>query len=350
MARRQGAVAALAMILALGAAAPGYATEAAPAAVVQAPPKPFVTHHLTTIRGAKISYTATAGETWLTNLAGEPIGSLFSFAYVKDGPADPNRPVLFVFNGGPGSSSLWLHMGVVGPRKVVLDHQVNPSNVPPFGVADNPDSLLDVADLVFIDPIGTGFSRVIGKGTSADFYGVDEDANSVAQFVELWLGKNGRWTSPKFVMGESYGSVRAAVMPRALMGGPTYLGVMRGITLNGIILLGTTLSPHAGTPSEGPEWTAATTLPTLAATAWYHGKVDHAGRTLPAFEAEVTRFAQTDYVAALQKATANTLTDAEREAVVARLVAYTGLPAATFRRTWRSPPINSRPPCWPIAA
>jgi carboxypeptidase C (cathepsin A) len=331
MARRHGAATALATILALGATAPSYAAEAAPTAVAQAPPKPFVTHHVTTIRGGKISYTATAGETWLTNLAGEPIGSIFSFAYVKDGPADPNRPVLFVFNGGPGSSSLWLHMGVVGPRKVVLDHQVNPSNVPPFGVADNPDSLLDVADLVFIDPIGTGFSRVIGKGTPADFYGVDEDANSVAQFIELWLGKNGRWTSPKFVMGESYGSVRAAVMPRALMGGPTYLGVMRGITLNGIILLGATLSPHAGEPSEGREWTAATTLPTFAATAWYHGKVAHTG-SLAAFEAEVTRFAQTDYVAALQKATANTLTGAEREAVVARLTAYTGLPAKAFQK------------------
>src|SRR5690606_2163991 len=121
-----------------------------------------------------------------------------------------------------------------GPRRVQLDREVNPSNVPPFGVVDNPDSLLDVADLVFIDPIGTGFSRIVGVGEPEDFYGVDQDAESVAQFIELWLSANGRWNAPKYLMGESYGSARAALLPRALMGGPTtYSGVMRGITVNG---------------------------------------------------------------------------------------------------------------------
>ncbi len=181
----------------------------------------------------------------LRDLSGDPIGSMFSFTYIKDGPTDPHRPVLFVFNGGPGSSSLWLHMGVIGPEHVVLDRAVDPSEVPPFGLADNPDSVLDTADIVFIDPIGTGYSRIMGQGKPEDFYGVDEDANSVAQFMELWLDKYRRWNSPKFVMGESYGSMRAAILPRALMGGPTYLGMMRGITLNGIVLLGTTLGTHA---------------------------------------------------------------------------------------------------------
>lgn len=333
---RAGPATTLALILALGCAAPAptAAAEALPSAVAASPPKAFVTHHQVTIRGVPISYTATAGETWLKDLGGEPIGSIFSFSYVKDGPADPNRPVMFVFNGGPGSSSLWLHMGVVGPRKVVLDRQVNPGNTPPFGVADNPDSLLDVADLVFIDPIGTGFSRAIGKAANTDFYGVDQDADSVAQFIELWLAKNGRWTSPKFVMGESYGSVRAALMPRALMGGPTYLGVMRGITLNGIVLLGTTLEPQGAPPTpDRKAWAAASALPTLAATAWYHGKVDHAGRSQAAFEAEVRTFAGADYIAALQKLAAGSLPDAERAAVTARLVAYTGLPASAFEKT-----------------
>jgi carboxypeptidase C (cathepsin A) len=113
---------------------------------------------------------------------------------------------------------------------VVLDREVNPSNVPPFGIADNPYSLIDVADLVFIDPVGTGWSKVVGKGSTADFWGVDEDADTVSQFIELWLTEHKRWNAPKFVMGESYGSVRAAVLPRALMGGPLYMGVMRGIT------------------------------------------------------------------------------------------------------------------------
>ncbi|MCW5760655.1 MAG: hypothetical protein KIS90_12880, partial [Phenylobacterium sp.] len=195
-----------------------------------AAPKRFTAQRTIAVKGQKVAYTSIAGETYLYNRAGDPIGSLFSFTYLRDGPRDPRRPVMFVFNGGPGSSSLWLHMGVMGPRRVVLDREVNPSNTPPFGVADNPYSVLDVADLVFIDPVGTGWSRVVGKGSTADFWGVDEDADTVAQFIELWLTEHGRWGSPKFVMGESYGSIRAAVLPRALMGGPLYVGLMRGVT------------------------------------------------------------------------------------------------------------------------
>jgi carboxypeptidase C (cathepsin A) len=284
---------------------------------------PVVTRHETTIRGQRIAYTATAGETLLRNDRDEPTASIYSFAYVKTG-AERDRPVMFVFNGGPGSSSVWLHMGVVGPRRVQLDREVNPSNVPPFGVVDNPDSLLDVADLVFIDPVGTGFSRIVGVGKPEDFYGVDEDAESVAQFIELWLTRNNRWNAPKYLMGESYGSARAALLPRALMGGPTYGGVMRGITVNGIVLLGSSLN-GAGTAGLSPSLGAALNLPAMAATAWAHQKIDRRGLTIEAFDAEVTRFATTDYLAALDKAAAGSLDDAERVAVAARLAAYTGL-------------------------
>jgi len=289
---------------------------------------PVVTRHETAIRGQRIAYTATAGETLLRNGRGEPTAALYSFAYIKDdGAAD--RPVMFVFNGGPGSSSVWLHMGVVGPRRVQLDREVNPSNVPPFGLVDNPDSLLDVADLVFIDPVGTGFSRILGVGKPEDFYGVDEDAESVAQFIELWLTQNRRWDSPKYLMGESYGSARAALLPRALMGGPTYAGVMRGITVNGIILLGSSLN-GPGTAGQSPSLGAALNLPAMAATAWHHQRIDRAGRTIEAFDAEVSRFATTDYVAALDKAAAGTLDDAERGRIAARLSAYTGLSAEAW--------------------
>ncbi|CAN5674469.1 peptidase S10 [soil metagenome] len=293
----------------------------------------FVTHHRAKIRGKSIAYTATAGETVLTNPAGEAIGGIFSFTYLKDGPANPKRPVLFVFNGGPGSSSLWLHIGIVGPRRVVLDRVVNPSNVPPFAVEDNPNSLLDVADLVFIDPIGTGFSRILGKGKSEDFFGVDEDANSISQFIERWLSAHGRWNSPKFLMGESYGSARAALLPRALMGSPTYLGLMRGITVNGIILLGTTMEGHGGPESaEEQHWATALELPSFAATAWYHGKIDRQDRSLPDFDAEVTRFATTEYVSGLSKGAEGTLTDEERHALVTKLASYTGLPPSDFAK------------------
>ncbi len=199
-------------------------------------PVEFVTHHQMIIRGASIAYTATAGDTFVTNVSGDVVGDFFSFSYIRDDIASAPRPVLFVFNGGPGSASLWLQMGIVGPKRVVLSDWVNPSVVPPFKIEDNPDCLLDVADIVFIDPVGTGYSRIIGKGTPRDFFGVDEDVSSVAQFVERWLDRHNRWNSPKYIMGESYGSFRAAILPRALMGGPTYMGVMRGITLNGIVI------------------------------------------------------------------------------------------------------------------
>lgn len=292
---------------------------------------PFVTRHQTQIRGQHIAYTATAGETLLRNGRGQPTAALFSFAYVKDdAPAD--RPVIFVFNGGPGSSSLWLHMGVVGPRRVQLDREVNPSNVPPFGVVDNPDSLLDVADLVFIDPIGTGFSRIVGVGEPEDFYGVDQDAESVAQFIELWLSANGRWNAPKYLMGESYGSARAALLPRALMGGPTtYSGVMRGITVNGIILLGSSLNGQGAGP--GPARAAALNLPAMAATAWSHGRIERGGRSLADFDAEVSAFATGDYLNAVEKAATGALSQAERAAVVARLIRYTGVPAEAWPET-----------------
>jgi carboxypeptidase C (cathepsin A) len=227
-------------------------------------------------------------------------------------------------------------MGVVGPRRVVLDHEVNPSNTPPFGVADNPYSLLDVADLVFIDPVGTGWSKVVGKGTTADFWGVDEDADSVAQFIELWLDQHHRWNAPKFVMGESYGSVRAAVLPRALMGGPMYVGLMRGITVNGVILLGTTLGARNGQgEAGGAEMRQALSLPAMADAAWYYGKVDRKGRTIEAYHQEVLAFARGDYVEALRKAKAGTLSPAERTAVAERLAAYTGLPAAAYEKSLR---------------
>ncbi|OHB31877.1 MAG: septum formation initiator [Phenylobacterium sp. RIFCSPHIGHO2_01_FULL_69_31] len=294
-------------------------------------PKRFVTKRAITVKGVRVPYTAIAGETYLYNRAAEPIGSIFSFTYLKEGPTDPNRPVMFVFNGGPGSSSLWLHMGVVGPRRVVLDREVNPTNTPPFGVADNPHSLLDVVDLVFIDPVGTGWSRVVGKGTTADFWGVDEDADTVSQFIELWLTEHRRWNAPKFVMGESYGSVRAAVLPRALMGGPLYMGVMRGITLNGVVLLGTTLDARNATGAAGgAEMRQALALPALADTAWVHGKIDRQGRDIEAFHQEVVAFARDDYAEALRKAAAGTLPDDERAAILARLSAYTGLPASAF--------------------
>jgi carboxypeptidase C (cathepsin A) len=291
-------------------------------------PYRVTTKHSVEIGGKTIAYKVIAGETFLVNAKGAPIGSVFSFSYFRTNPADASRPVLFVFNGGPGAASVWLHMGVVGPRRLVLDSEINPSNVPPFGVADNPHSVLDVADIVFIDPVGTGFSRIVGEGTPADFWGVDEDANSVAQFIELWLTEYGRWNSPKFIMGESYGSIRAAVLPRALMGSPIYTGVMRGITVNGIVLLGTTLNGRIG--QAAPEETAlksALALPSVAATAWRHGRTAKQDMALEDLYAEAIAYAKGDYVAALIAKAEGMLSEADEKALVDNLTAYTGLSA-----------------------
>lgn len=295
-------------------------------------PRQFVTHHRARIAGKELAYTAIAGDTHLTNLAGDWVGDLFSFTYLNDDSTQRNRPVLFVFNGGPGSSSVWLHLGIMGPRRVVLTPTINPSVVPPFGLEDNPNCPLDVADVVFIDPIGTGFSHLAGKGTAADFYGVDADANMTAQFIERWLTRHGRWNSPKFLMGESYGSMRAAVLPGALMGGPTTAaGIMRGITVNGVILLGTTLTGHNGQPSAADRARQeALKLPSLAATAWYHRPATRPAQTLAAWHDEAAQFAEQEYLPGLLRADRGQLTPAERTRLLGKLTHYTGLPTTAF--------------------
>jgi carboxypeptidase C (cathepsin A) len=298
------------------------------------PPRRFVTRHRMTIHGAPIAYVTTAGETYVTNATGEPIASFFSFSYVRDGVPDPRRPVMFVFNGGPGSSSIWLHLGAIGPKRLVLNHEVNPSNSPPFGVRDNPYCVLDVTDLVFIDPVGTGFSHAVGNAKDMDFAGIDADADSVARFIEQWLTENGRWNSPKYVMGESYGSVRGAVLSRALIGGPFYTGYMRGITVDGIVLLGVALKGGAKVPivkpGDDPASEAGRLLPSFAATAWYHQRVDRAGHTVVQRYAEALAFGSGEYADALRRLEAGKLPDAEQSRIAERLAAYTGIDAAAW--------------------
>lgn len=297
------------------------------------PPRQFLTRHTTTIRGKRLAYRAIAAERYITNLSGEPIARFFSFSYIRD-PQDGARPVMFVFNGGPGSSSIWLHMGIFGPKRVALDQEVDPSNTPPFGAVDNPHSVLDVADLVFIDPVGTGFSEAVGNARTADFASVDADAESVARFIELWLTQHGRWNSPKYLVGESYGSIRAAVLARALMGGALYTTVMRGITLDGVILVGQAL--HVGV--KFPEGTvrpdpASVLLPSLAVTAWYHDKLDRPGKTAAEVYEQAKQFGATEYALGLAKLDRGLLSDAEQDQLASKLQAHTGLAADVWKRS-----------------
>lgn len=277
----------------------------------------FVTQHKGTFGGSEIAYTATADDTFLKS-HGTAAGALFSFSYVRQGVKDAaSRPVTFVFNGGPGSSSLWAHIGVLGPARVPFGDPAHPTLAGPFQLQPNPLCPLDATDLVFIDPIGTGFSHFVGGGKAEDFYGVDEDALSVLDFIDQWLSKNHRWSSPKFVVGESYGTVRAAVLAKLAGGGPFGSGTMPGISLNGVILVGVALG------ASGEDASVQGLLPSLAATAWYHGKVDKKGRSFEAFLKEVRDFDAGEYAVALYAG--NRLQDAQRRAIAARLAAMTGL-------------------------
>ncbi len=300
------------------AAQPPAQTAAAPAPAKAEPasrePQRSVTRHTGTFGGQRIAYTATAGETFLRSDEGKPRASIFSVSYVKE-PRDPNRPVTFLFNGGPGSGSLWLHMGAFGPRYVAIPSNGTDDGAPPYPIVDNPHSLLDVTDIVFIDPVGTGFSHALGDTKPTEFYGITQDAQSIAQFIRLWLNDNGRWNSPKYLGGESYGTTRTAAVVNQLEG--TY----NDVSLNGLLLISTVLDLGAGADTPGNEVTHILNLPSMAATALYHQKAEAA--SVEQFVEEARQFATTRYAAALLKG--NALPADERAAVRRELARFTGL-------------------------
>jgi carboxypeptidase C (cathepsin A) len=286
-------------------------------------PKPSVTRHKLTIDGRSIAYTATAATIDLKNDAGDLIGRMFYTAYVADGVSDPTkRPVTFLFNGGPGSSTMWLHMASFGPMRVDVS-DAEPTPPPPYPIVDNSDSLLDRTDMVFIDAIGTGWSRIVGKGEAKNFYGTDPDVAAFGQFIQRWVGANGRWNSPKFLMGESYGTTRAAGLLRWLDG--------KGMAFNGAVMVSSYL--NAWDDFNGPPFATDLAyelyLPTMAASAWYHDRIQPKPADLAAFLAEVRAFALNEYAHALAQGAS--LGDAERDAVLVKLQRYTAMPEAFLR-------------------
>ena len=225
-----------------------------------------VTPHSVTIDGQPIRYSARAGTLLVRNDSAAAIGSVFYVAYTRDGADQRRRPVTFVFNGGPGSSSVWLHMGSFAPVRVATNE---PSSTPPppYTVSENPYSLIDRTDLVFIDAMGTGFSRIVGKGQPKDFFGVDPDIKTFGDFIVRYITLNNRWNSPKYLLGESYGTTRAAGLANALQS--------RGVAMNGLILVSSWLNSFVdfGSPPNSLEITYQLYLPTMAASAWYHNKL-----------------------------------------------------------------------------
>jgi carboxypeptidase C (cathepsin A) len=280
------------------------------------------TQHSLKLGAQSIPYTANAGTTLLKNDAGDPIGLMYSASYVRSDVTDKStRPVSFLFNGGPGSASMWLHMGSVGPKRVVTTNGVYTPPAP-YSIVDNQETLLHRSDLVFIDAMGTGFSRIAGRGTERDFYGVDEDAAAFTQFITTWLSRNGRWNSPKFIIGESYGTYRAAVVSNLLQ--------QRGVHLNGVDLLSMVLDLSTITFAPGDDRPYIYYLPSYAAVAWYHKTLANRPASLEVLLEDARRYAVTDYASALMKGSA--LTDGEISAVAKRLSTFTGLSEDFLKR------------------
>ena len=248
-----------------------------------------------------------------------PTARIFYAAYFQQGASAETRPITFLYNGGPGSSTMWLHMGAFGPRRVMTtDTQHDPGA--PYKIANNAYSLLDASDLVFIDAPGTGFSRIMGKDKEKAFWGTDPDAHAFERFIRRFLTKFNRWNSPKFLFGESYGTPRSAALS----------AMLHNVDLNGIILLSVTLSFDDW--ADGPRWNPgieqpyALALPTFAATAFYHHKLPKQPAALEPFLKEVEKFAMNEYMPALLEG--SDLAPARKEAVAEKLHQYTGLPVA----------------------
>ncbi|MEM6857782.1 MAG: peptidase S10 [Pseudomonadota bacterium] len=273
------------------------------------------TQHSGTFGGVRMDYTATIAETILEGDDGKQEAVIVTTTYMKD-PKDKTRPVFFIYNGGPGSGSVWLQMGAFGPKRVAIPSDAKDDGAPPYPILNNPESLLDVADLVFIDPPGTGFSYLTKGTDSSKYYGLRQDARAVAQVIRRWINDNGRWNSPKFLGGESYGTTRTAMVVNELEGA-TY----NDVALNGLILISSILDFGVEATTPGNEMAYVVMLPNMATAAYYHGKVQAA--SVEAIAQEAREFAIGPFASALLKG--QSLPAEERAAVRKRLSELTGL-------------------------
>jgi len=297
------------------AAGPESAGDSPPAPEKPPEAKVYTSEHQARIGGKAIKYTATAGTMLMKNDKDEPI-ALFGYTAYVNNEADPRtRPIIFAFNGGPGSASIWLHMGVLGPQRAVINDTGFTDNGP-FQRVANEYSIIDKADLVMIDPVGTGFSKPVGKGKGEDFWGVDQDLDSVGNFIAQYVTENQRWASPKYVLGESYGGMRSAGLSYNLL-------TKHNLALNGLVLVSPFLEFATGFDFGGIDLPHILFLPTFAATAFYHHALPEQPADRDAFLADVEAFATGEYASALMKGA--TLDDATRARVIDKLYQYTGI-------------------------
>lgn len=300
--------------------APQSAKSEAEAAQVRAPveEQSAVSKGSVTVGGQRIPYTATAGTLTIRDDEAKPSASYFYTAYTKDG-GGADRPVTFFYNGGPGSPTIWLHMGSFAPVRVTT---ANPEYIrpAPYGFGPNPYSLIDKSDLVFIDMVGAGWSRPLGDKTGKDFWGVDQDAEGFARAITRYITKNNRWRSPKILFGESYGTLRNPVVAAKLE--------QAGVSLNGMVQFSTIM--NYGVRQSGYDQNYLTLFPTMAATAWYHNRLQNRPADLRAFLNEVRGFTTGAYAAALAKG--SNIPAEEKQAVAKQMAAYIGLSEAFILR------------------
>lgn len=278
-------------------------------------PAKWATSHSIRVAGQTVAYDAKVSSITLTDDAGEPTGELFYTAYFRTGGPSAARPIIFAYNGGPGSASFWLHMGIMGPRRVATP-DVGPQGAPPYPVVDNEYTVLDIADIVMVDPIGTGFSHTLGDTPGSVFWGIDEDAASLTQFIRRFLSEHQRWNSPRYLLGESYGTTRSAVLAGHLQ--------RANIDLNGIVLVSAVLQFNTIEFAPGDDVAYFTNLPSYAVVAEYLDALPGGKPAdLAAFMNEVETWAVTDYATAL--IAGSTLDAATRARVIDRMHRYTGL-------------------------
>lgn len=283
------------------------------------PPKdeaPIVTKHSINVGSRTLSYTTTTGFMPLKNAStGEVEARIFFMAYTLDNPPK-NRPLMFSFNGGPGSASVWLHLGALGPRRVkMMDDGMLPP--PPYEMEDNRHTWLAETDLVFIDPVGTGYSRAAKPELASKYFGVNGDIESIGEFIRMYLGRNERWTSPLFLVGESYGTTRASGLSNWLF--------EHGIALNGISLVSAVLNFQTIRFAENNDMPLVFILPSYATTAWYHKRLSASLQSKPVAQVadEARRWASSEYLPALMKI--DSLSDGEKNALARTFAEYTGL-------------------------
>jgi len=287
--------------------------EEAPKTLVFKEEEPISTQHEITIGGKKLPYTATVGRMPFKDDKEEIEAQMFYMAYTRNGVEPGERPIMFSFNGGPGSPSIWLHLGALGPKRVRMTED-GQFPAPPHRLIDNEYTWLEHTDLVFIDPIGTGFSRGKTKEITEKHLGVQGDIESVSEFIRLYISRFERWSSPLFLVGESYGTLRAAGISGHL--------IDRGIAFNGLVLVSSILNYQTTRSFKGNDLPAVLFLPTYAATAHYHGKIPKR-KNLRSFLREVEKYAIGEYASLLAKG--DTMTPAERKRTIQQLSRYTGL-------------------------